>query len=282
MAKKIILTGASGYIGSHLLQIIQENQIPCIAISRSLPNQSIASSTHWFQGDFLDFEIEESLSDYSLIHCAWSKGFDHNSDHHFGSISSHFNFIQGLTSRGLSKIVVLGSMHEYGFSVGEVSETDPLVPTSQYGLAKKALFESLREFCLRNDFDFVWARLFYLKGDDEKNNSVFSKLLKASNSGESEFPLNSGLQKFDFIDCNEASKQILSLAVNDVNSGQYNIGSGESSTLRSALSDFIVQHNLSISLKYGVYPDPPNFPNGIWPDVSKYKLAQQLFRLEIK
>lgn len=279
MEKTVILTGAGGYIGGQLLEIIERNNIPCIAISRRKQPGQHVTTTEWFEGDFSQYPVTEDLSNHILIHCAWSQGFDHNSNQHFGNISAHFNFIRSLTDFGLSKLVVLGSMHEYGFSDGEVREGQQLLPTNQYGLAKKALLEALIEFCARRDISFVWARLFYLLGNDSRNNSVFSKILFAAASGTKEFPLNSGIQKFDFIDSQEAAMNILLLALNDVESGEYNIGSGEQKSLEYAIEEFIFQNNLDMSLKLGVYPDPPNYRNGIWPNLDKYSQARKQFRI---
>lgn len=119
------------------------------------------------------------------------------------------------------------------------------------------------------DVKIYWLRAYYIIGDDERNNSIFTKLLRAANEGKKEFPFTSGENQYDFIDIKELAKKIVAASTQDKISGIINVCSGQPIALKEKVEEFIREKNLNIKLKYGAYPDRPYDSKIIYGDSSK-------------
>ena len=167
-------------------------------------------------------------------------------------------------------MVVMGSMHEVGYWEGAIDEYTPTNPKSLYGIAKN----SLRQICLelvngKKDVCMQWIRGFYILGDDLKNNSIFSKIMKADMEGKKTFPFTSGKNKYDFIKVNDLARQIVAVTEQTEIEGVINCCTGKPHSLAEEVENFIHEHNLKIKLEYGAYPDRPYDSPGIWGDPEK-------------
>ena len=86
-----------------------------------------------------------------LLHLAWKAGFIHYSDAHIMDLPKHYQFIQKMAQRNITKIAIMGSMHEIGFYEGSIDENTPCKPESFYGIAKNALREVAKIYCKQNE-----------------------------------------------------------------------------------------------------------------------------------
>ena len=152
---------------------------------------------------------------------------------------------------------------------GKIDENTPCNPLSQYGVAKNALRQSILLLTKDMDVKIYWLRAYYIIGDDERNNSIFTKLLRAANEGKKEFPFTSGENQYDFIDIKELAKKIVAASTQDKISGIINVCSGQPIALKEKVEEFIREKNLNIKLKYGAYPDRPYDSKIIYGDSSK-------------
>lgn len=168
-------------------------------------------------------------------------------------------------------MLIMGSMHEVGYFEGQIDENTPTNPISLYGIAKNALREAVQ--ILQQNYNFVlqWCRGFYIYGDDWKNNSIFSKLLIASEEGKKTFPFTSGEKKYDFIKIKDLATQIASVANQTEIVGTINCCSGKPEALKDIVETFIQDNRLDIKLEYGVFPDRPYDSPAIWGDPAKIK-----------
>lgn len=254
---KVLITGGCGYIGKHIVSAFLKNGYEVVVSDIST---NLFSSVEIKNIDILNECDNRNL--YSLlgnpdliVHLAWSDGFNHNSSNHLISLPKHYLFLTNMIEAGCHNISVLGSMHEVGYHEGIITNDTPCKPLSLYGISKNALRQSLLSYCDKNrDVSLKWLRAYYITGDDEQNNSVFSKILKADSQGIRTFPLNSGLAKYDFLDINDLSAQIFYAATQSEINGIINVCSGIPVSLKHKIEKFISDHNLKIKPEYGVYP----------------------------
>jgi len=112
------------------------------------------------------------------IHMAWRNGFVHNADSHIEDLPQHFEFIKTMIEGGLKQVVVMGSMHEVGYWEGAITEDTPCNPKSLYGISKNALRQAIFSMPDIENVCVQWVRAYYIIGDDLKNNSIFSRIVK--------------------------------------------------------------------------------------------------------
>jgi len=167
---KVLVTGATGYIGKHLVdRLITIPNVELVLCARNI------NELRWggLQALELDIKVFEDFSiikgsDYDLlIHLAWGELNDYKSIGHLeNEYIHHFSFLKKLIEDGLSNVTILGTCFEYGMQYGELKEDMPTNPTTSYGIAKDTLRRSMELLCATHEVNFKWLRLFYIWGSD--------------------------------------------------------------------------------------------------------------------
>jgi len=277
--KKILVTGAGGYIGRHTVKALIDQGAHVIATDINLDevdNRAEKVKADIFSGSKNIFF--EMGSPDACLHMAWKDGFIHNSNAHMQLLSKHYEFIYNMIEGGLKQIAIMGTMHEIGYYEGAIDENTPCNPISMYGIAKDALRRSTYLLAKNMNVTWQWLRAYYIYGDDERNNSIFAKIIQAEKEGLSEFPFNTGKNKYDFIQVDELAKMLASCVMQTEVNGIINCSSGNPVSLADQVEAFIKDHNFKIKLKYGAFPDRPYDSPAVWGDTTK--IQQILQRLK--
>lgn len=269
--KKILVTGAGGYIGRHVVTSLLNKGVHVIAtdiIEEGIPKESNEIIIYdIFSGDK---DIFNRLGSPDIcIHMAWKDGFIHSSKSHMLNLSKHFEFISNMIDGGLKNLAVMGTMHEIGYHEGVINERTNCNPTSFYGIAKDSLRRSCINLAKEKNVIFKWLRAYYIFGDDYKSNSIFSKIIKAANEGKKQFPFTTGKNKYDFISIYDLANQISAAVTQDKINGIINCCSGSAISLADQVENFILDNSLDIELSYGEYPDREYDSSAVWGDNSK-------------
>jgi nucleoside-diphosphate-sugar epimerase len=267
---KVLVTGATGYVGLHVVQALAEMGADVIAISRSgeHPDPRVESVVC----DFADIDAQR-LAEWGLpevvVHLAWTEGFNHDAASHIDMLPLHVRFVRRVLEGGARQFVGLGTMHEVGYWEGEIDEATPNQPRSMYGIAKNALREAARLESEKAGTIFQWLRAYYILGDDERNNSLFSKILRWEAEGKDTFPFNSGRNQYDFIDVRLLARQIAAASLQTEVRGVIDCCSGQPVALRDRVEAFIADRGLQIRPWYGAFPDRPYDSPAVWGSVKK-------------
>lgn len=270
---KVLVTGANGYIGRHVVATLLEHGNEVIACDINIDDIDSRAERKVFNlFNIPEENLYEVLGSPDLcIHMAWRNGFIHNSDTHMGDLSYHYRFLNTLLKGGLKRLAVMGTMHEVGYWEGAIDENTPCNPISMYGIAKDSLRRAMIADCYALGCKLQWLRCYYILGDDRKNNSIFCKLLKANDNGDKIFPFTKGENKYDFIDVEELSKQISAVVMQSEINGIINCCTGIPMSLAERVEQFIADNNLDIKLNYGVFQDRPYDSPCVYGDPSKIK-----------
>lgn len=275
---KVLVTGANGYIGSHVVAelLCRGHEVYAADVNFSnIDERAIPVKAELFSGS--ETIYKEMMEPDVCIHLAWRNGFVHNADSHILELPAHYLFLKHMMEGGLKQLLVMGSMHEIGYWEGAIDENTPTNPLSLYGIAKNTLRQIMKEEAAKYGVCLQWIRGYYIMGDDLKNNSIFAKILKASMEGKKTFPFTSGKNLYDFIRIEELARQIASVAEQTEVDGEINCCTGKPVSLAEQVESFIKENQLDIRLEYGAFPDREYDSPGIWGNPEKIQkiLAQR-------
>lgn len=271
---KVVVTGASGYIGRHVVDALIKMHHEVIAVD--MINKGINTDATFLSLDIFSDDIYNKLGrPDACIHMAWKDGFNHASDAHMGMLSKHYAFIKNMIDGGVKYLSVMGTMHEIGYYEGCVDENTPTNPLSMYGIAKNALREASLLLADKSDMALMWLRAYYILGDDSNNNSIFSKITQMEHEGKASFPFVSGKNKYDFIHVDELAKQIATASTQSEITGIINCCSGKPVSLADKVNEFIEKNHYSIRPDYGKFPERPYDSPAIWGDNTKINLIME-------
>jgi len=269
---RILVTGGNGYVGCHvvkkLLDLGHEVSVCDIRFDATDPR------ARKLEVDIFDVTncLYDKLGKHDVcIHLAWRNGFVHNANTQMGDLSAHYKFLTTIIDGGLKHLAVMGTMHEVGYWEGAIDESTPCNPLSQYGIAKDALRRSIMLYCKDKDIVLQWIRGYYIYGDDQRNHSIFGKLLEAEQNGQEKFPFTTGKTKYDFISVDELASQIAAVISQTEICGIINCCSGKAVSLAEKIEGYIREKNLHITLDYGKYPDRPYDSPIVYGDDTKIK-----------
>ena len=211
----VLVTGASGFIGSAIVRRLQADGHGAIA----------------FDGDLL---ADIDLADVEASHCIHAAWYTKHADYLTNPINSEWvsaslrladAFRLGRRGR---RFVVLGTCLEYALAhaAGPCSESKtPLGAETVYAQAKLRLFRDLSS----TDRDFAWARVFFVYGPGDRNGRLVPAMMRSFLSGERAGPKFGGLRR-DYIHVDDLAAQVVRIAMSDVR-GAVNTGTGDAPTL---------------------------------------------------
>lgn len=256
---KVLVTGANGYIGRHVVKALLDkgaDVIACDIVTNDVDARAESKTLNLFE--LPEGNVYEQLGSPDVcLHMAWRNGFVHNAFTQIGDLSAHYKFLTAMIDGGLKQLAVMGTMHEVGYWEGAIDENTPCNPISMYGIAKDALRRAMILYCKQKKCILQWLRAYYILGDDKKNNSIFCKLLLAAEEGKKTFPFTTGKNLYDFITVDELANQLSAAVMQKEVVGIINCCTGNPMSLADRVEQFIKEHNLDIQLEYGAFPDRP-------------------------
>lgn len=276
---KIVVTGANGYIGRHIVCLLlnQGHEVTACDIRLTeVDKRATLKEYNILSGQYENNLYEVLGSPDVCLHMAWRDGFIHNSANHIGDLSNHYKFLKTLLDGGLKHLAVMGTMHEVGYYEGAIDENTPCNPISFYGIAKDALRRSMILTAKLNECVLQWIRAYYIVGDDLRSNSIFAKIYATALEGKTHFPFTSGNNQYDFISIDDLAVQIAAVISQKQIKGIVNCCSGKPISLSERVELFIQENHLNIQLDYGAFPDRPYDSPCVYGDNSK---IQQILSL---
>ncbi len=245
--KKILVTGAAGFLGSHCLHELLYKNFEIYALDK-VKQQYPDTKVNWVITDLREpGQVEQMLNnikpDY-LLHLAWKMeaGMKLNSAVNKEWVGISMDLIRKFAEVGGKKIVVSGSCAEYKWGDYMYNEeTTPMEPQSVYGRSKHELHQMVSTFCAQNNIDYTWGRIFFMYGPYENEKRLVPYVIH-SILNEKKVLTTHGNQTYDYLYVEDVARALVSLIDIDFN-GAVNICSGQPIKLKDLI--FKIAHHMN-------------------------------------
>lgn len=281
---KVLVTGATGFVGRHLVAALLERGCETRAVAR---NAETARSMPWIDDvEFVSADIHAADLNVvaltegidALVHLAWPGLPNYRALFHFEhNLMADYRFIKSAVEAGVQQVLVTGTCFEYGMQSGPLSESTEPRPSNPYGLAKHTLHLFLQNLQQERAFTLQWARLFYLHGEGQNPNSLLAALDRAIDSGEPTFNMSAGEQLRDFLPIENAAQYLASILQERGFNGVINCASGQPVSVRALVEQRLRERGATLDLNLGHYPYPTHEPMAFWAVVER---LQQLLEAQ--
>jgi GDP-4-dehydro-6-deoxy-D-mannose reductase len=257
---KSLITGISGFVGSHLADLLLKEGHTVYGIIRWRSNTKnidhIKDKLHLIEADIKDAAsihnvIKEIRPDYifhlaaqSFVKASW----DYPAETLDTNIRGQVNILEAIRQSGFKpRILIAGSSEEYGLVKPEetpICENNPLRPMSPYGVSKVAQDLLAQQYWMSYKIPVIITRAFNHEGPKRGDvfvTSTFAKQIALIESGKQKPIIKVGnLESFrDFTDVRDMVRAYL-LAIQKCDPGEpYNICSGVKIKINDLLDMFL-------------------------------------------
>ncbi len=276
---KILVTGATGFIGNHVVQnLLTDKNIEIITTSRTIEK---AKKLKWFdKTKYVQCDLNESKKNFYaffnkpdlLIHLAWEGLPNFNELYHIErNLHTNYNFIKNMIENGLKELNITGTCLEYGMVNGCLKEDLITKPVVIYGIGKDTLRRFIQELHKKYNFNYKWIRLFYVYGKGQTPKSIIPQLDKALDNNEEAFNMSGGEQLRDYLSVETMADYIVQISIQSKIYGIINCCSGVPISIKQLVENHMKKRGRLIKLNLGYYPYPDYEPMEFWGDNLKLK-----------
>lgn len=227
----ILLTGASGFVGSALLRCLMTVSGQDVhAIARRKPN-STSQDINWHKCDLMEKEsvqhLVETIRPTHVIHAAWetTPGLFWTCESNRNWLSASLNLLDQFEKNGGQRFLFVGSMAEYDWTESPLTENfSPEIPVTLYGETKLCFHRMLMHHASTQKFSAATGRIFNLYGPNEKPERLIPQIFDALTQSKP-IKVGSADRQRDILHVDDAARGLLTLLQSEID-GAVNIADG--------------------------------------------------------
>jgi UDP-glucose 4-epimerase len=287
---KVIITGGSGFIGSHLADLLIDLNYEVVVID-NLSNGRIENISHllknpkftFLEADIVDFDAIESSFKYAdwVFHLAGIgdivPSIENPKDYYDCNVTGTFNVLESSRAAGVKKIVYAASSTCYGIPDNYPTiETADIRPQFPYALTKNMGEELIMHWSQTYDIPAISLRLFNVYGPRSRTSgaygAVFGVFLAQKLAEKPLTIVGDGEQTRDFTFVSDIAAAFIAAAEASVSGEIINIGSDNTYSVNRLVE--LIDGGDVVHI-----PKRPGEPDCTWADISK---ARRLLNWEPK
>ncbi len=216
---KLFITGATGFVGSHLIRTALAAGHTVFALRRpgSRPRIALPAEPQWLEGDLTHFDTHSVADCDVMVHAAAHSAntpYDCLAACVRENVTAALDAVARAYEAGIERFVFVGSCFEYGHSgdaFALLPADAPLHPVGSYPVSKAMAGLALLEFAREHQLVACLARLFHVYGEGEPASRFWPTLVRAATGGD-DFPMSDGTQIRDFVPAPTAAALLLAEA----------------------------------------------------------------------
>ena len=268
---KVLLTGATGFVGAHAIAPLLESGHEVHAVGRS---GGSADGVRWHAVNLLD--QDEALSLVSrvraegLLHFAWcaEHGRFWTAPENLDWVAATLRLLRGFREVGGLRAVVAGSCAEYRWGPPVLSEAQtPLEPATLYGAAKHATRTVATAYAAESGLELAWGRIFFVYGPGEHPDRLVPSVARALLTGR-EAAMTDGTQVRDFMHVADVARAFVALLDSSA-TGALNVASGEPVQLRDLIHHIAAAAGRGELVRFGARARAAGEPDELVADVRR-------------
>jgi len=271
--KKVLVTGARGFIGRQCLPLLAAKEYEIHAVSSQAVIE-LNNDIHWHQSDLLDKAQAESLfrqvKPSHLLHLAWctESGDYRTSEKNLHWLKASIDLLYFFEKNGGQKALVAGTCAEYDWRYGFCSEfLTPLMPMSLYGASKHSLQIISDAFARQTNLHLAWGRIFYLYGPFEPPQRIVPYVIRSLLKGKTTL-CSHGDQIRDYMYVADVADALVT-ALDSEAKGPINIASGAPVAIKDIIVNIADQLNRPDLIQFGAIKTNQNDPPMLAADISR-------------
>lgn len=257
--QKAIVTGASGFIGRHLIAALTARGVEVHCVSRTSRASPSGSAETWWRTDLTDLEAVRRLFldlrpdvVFNLAgEVTGRRELDAVLPTMRGNLQTAVHAMSAALESGSSRFIQCGSMEEP--SAGE-----PSPPGHPYAAAKVAASGYGRMFAALYELPVVLLRIFMVYGPGESDvRKLVPATIRSLLRGEAPL-IGSGRRRIDFVFVTDVVDALLAAAAAPLDPGvALDVGSGDSTSIRELVERIRALVPDAEEAHYGHFPDRP-------------------------
>ena len=271
MKRKILLTGASGFVGRQIARgLVESGHRPLLALrpgsfERTRLDAGVADTieTRDIFAESVDWWTAALDGVDTIIHAAWyvEPGKYLDSPENTRCVEGSLRLAEAAALSGVAHFIGIGTCFEYRLPNDRITVDAEVGPVTLYAAAKLSLLHMLEKRFAGTSTALTWARLFYLFGEGEHPARLFPMLHRKLATGE-RVELTSGDKLRDFLDVAEAGAMIAALAETGQR-GIANVCSGKAVTIREIAEGIADRYGRRDLLTFGTATVHPRDPMAV-------------------
>ena len=273
--KRVLLTGAAGFIGRQCLPLLVEHGFEVHAADVRLP-ASPDKSARWHQADLLDrtavSKLVSGINATHVLHLAWFAvpGRYLTAPENIEWVRASLELAKQFYDGGGYRFVGAGTCYEYDLTVGACSETaTPLQPTTLYGASKAGAGMIIGAMAAQQKRSFAWGRIFHLYGPQEYPQRLIPSVINSLLAGQPA-RCTAGLQIRDYLHVGDVACGLVSILDSEV-LGPVNIASGNAVTVKEVVNKIAGLMGKTELIRLGERATPAEEPPSARADIRRLK-----------
>lgn len=246
MSEHVLITGGTGFIGSHLAnRLAQTNrQITVLEHDTGTNKGDLAEDIQTVKGDITERSKIPSLQEFdSVYHLAGVVSVSESLEKPYLTYSVNTEGTQNILERARNDCVddflYLSSAAIYGQPEQlPIGESHPIQPTHPYAATKAAGENLVRGYGAAYDLDTTIARAFTVYGPGQSEDHLIPTVIEEAISG-GPIRLGNMYPTRDFVHVEDVVSALETLTSQDTKYDVYNIGSGQESSVRDVVETIL-------------------------------------------